>query len=230
MRFLLGTSFFIGGPRNVRDLSDYWMRNLNRIDVQPAATVVIGEGGSFPMSCCKSTDRLTFIPLSGDLGNWQDVMTGKKANAHSGWSASVMTLAMLAYMNESDLIFKESDCLAFGPWVQQMYADLGDGDIVFGPKMKSAPWMACAQSLFLVRHSFIPQFVAYLLNRGPEKSEMELGEQRFAQMASKLPKAKVRYLSFPGDRERPIQWDAPVQYFQQPTQAELDEAQRRGLI
>ncbi len=236
MNFLLGSSFFTGGPRNVPDLSKQWGQNLYKIDVEPSKVVIICEGGTdlcwYPLTPAMARHRhnAQVIHLDGDLGGWEDVMTDKKKNAHSGWSASVMTLALIAYMNYSDLIFKESDCFAAGPWVHQLYADMGDGDMAFGPPMKSAPWMASAQSLFIVRHSFLPQLVAALINMGPEKSEMQLGEQRFCRIREKFGEKKIRHLSFGSDRERPIQWDAPVFYAQQCTRAEIDEMYRRHIL
>ena len=89
-----------------------------------------------------------------------------------GWSASVLALAMVAYNDEADFLYTEADCLAFGPWVAQMYTDLGDGDIVFGGPMKSEPWMPRAQSLFLVRHKAIPLFVAKYLTMGNDCETM----------------------------------------------------------
>jgi hypothetical protein len=67
----------------------------------------------------------------------------------------------------------------------------------------------------------------FLIN-GPENDRARIGETRFIRMEDTL--GRAGRLSFGVDRERPIPWDAPAFYFQQPTRAELEEAARRNLI
>jgi hypothetical protein len=227
MKFLLGSSFFCGGPRNVADLSEDWCLNLTRIDVHPQHVAIICEGGT----------KLKFRPpgasvieLSGDLGNWSDIMHKRKPYEWSGWSASMVTLAMIAYVNECDFVYKESDCFAFGDWVKQLYVDMGDGEMAFGPPHTSEPWMASSQSLFIVKHKFIPEFVRYYLSQGGETAESNLGELKFARMRSAFSSAKIKHLTFGQDRMRPIVWSAKTNYWQQPTPSELQEAKNRGLL
>jgi hypothetical protein len=108
-----------------------------------------------------------------------------------------------------------------------MYQDLGDKGMVFGAKMDAAPWMACAQSTFLVRHSFILDFLRGYLFR-PNDKDM-LPEDKFVKLEENSPNNYGR-LSFGVDRMRPLPWDSEVWYAQQWTQEELDEAKKRGLI
>jgi hypothetical protein len=229
MRFLLGTSVFDGGKQERRDMTVLWERNNRLMDMKPTRTVVISEGNSRVPSMGFATD---VVRLTGDLGHvHQHIDNGPKSHhAFTGWSASMLALAMLAYVDEADFIYKESDCLAFGPWVWKIYSDLGNADWVFGPKMTAAPWMACAQSLFLVRHRFIPAFVRLFLSFGPEDDRSRIGETRFVEMARKMPREETAYLSFGVDRMRPIPWGAPVWYCQQWTAEELAEARRRNII
>lgn len=224
MRFLLGTSVFDGGKPERQAVTRLWVENIARMDVKPSRVVVIGEGGAKIPSFLGDAVRLT-----GDLGHIHAHLDNgpKSHHAFTGWSASVLALAMLAYIDESDFIYRESDCLAFGPWVARMYRDCGNAGWVFGPKMTSAPWMACAQSLFLVKHGTIPHFVEQFLKRGDERERNRIGETRFVDMEKAIPAAR---LSFGVDRMRPIPWDDEVWYFQQPTPAELEEAKRRNLI
>lgn len=229
MRWLLGSSFYDrgkGGPSLRREFAAIWAENNARADVKPTRTVVISEGGSKMPNVGWATD---VVRLTGDLGHCHDLIEGRKPHEFSGWSATMLAAALMAYTDEADFIYKESDCLAFGPWVKQIYDDLGTGDIVFGGKMTSPPWMPCAQSLFLVRHKAIPMFVRTYLALGGDNNRTNLGEHKFVKLASTFP-MKVRHLSFGVDRERPIPWNAPVFYFQQPTIAEIDEARTRGLI
>lgn len=229
MKFLLGTSVFDGGKPERQAMTRLWLDNLATMDVQPARVVVIAEGGAKVPNVAWGVD---VVRLTGDLGHiHQHLDNGPKSHlAFTGWSASVMALAMLAYIDEADFVYRESDCMAFGPWVTRIYRDLGDAEWVFGPKMKTAPFMACAQSLFLIRHRFIPAFVRLFLSEGPEDDRGRIGETRFMNIARKMPREDTAFLSFGADRERPIPWDDEAFYFQQPTAAELEEAKRRNLI
>jgi hypothetical protein len=227
MRFLLGTSVFHGGKADRVEMTRLWVRNIARMDVLPIRTVVIGEGDARLPNL--SWEGIETVRLPGDLGHIHHHLDGgpKCHHAFTGWSASVLALAMMAYISEADFIYRESDCLAFGPWVARIYSDCGDKGWVFGPKMNSAPWMACCQSLFLVRHRTIPWFVQRFLSMGAEDNRDRVGEIRFVRMAQEVPAGK---LSFGVDRMRPIPWTDPVFYFQQYTPAEIEEARTRGLI
>lgn len=170
------------------------------------------------------------VKLSGNLGHVGDLLNSTKKYDFCGWSSSVMALAMIAYAGEADLIYKEQDCLAFGPWIDQMYADMGDGDMVFGRKMTSAPWMECAQSLFLIRHSFIPHFVWQYLGQGKDGDLSNLPETKFSKIEGMNEPGRIRRLSFGYDRERPINFDDKVWYGQKFTPQEFEELKRRKMI
>lgn len=226
MKFLLGSSYFTGGNPDRIAFSRHWAENMEHMDIRPSRTVIICEGGSFDIMTPYHCD---LIHLEGDLGHIGAHLNGSKKHDFTGWSASMCALAMLAYIDEADFLYKESDCLAFGPWVSRMYQDLGDGMIVFGAAHKGPPWQPCSQSLFLVRHAFIPLFVSLYLALGPDGKQGNMGEHKFVNIASRM-KGQDRRLSFGVDRERPIPWNDDVFYFQQPAAADLEEARRRKLI
>jgi hypothetical protein len=218
MRYLIGTSFFYdaNNPHKV-EMVRLWHQNTIRDGA--CRIVTIYEGGSIPMSGY----NVEQVRLTGDLGHIGSHISGGKNFEFTGWSASMVALAMLAYVDEADFIYKESDCLAFGPYIPRMYRDLGDGDIVFGGKMTSAPWMPCAQSLFLVRHSYIPKFVSSYLAMGSDKSV--LGEDKFVRRPG-----KIRHLSFGVDRMRPIPCNEEVFYVQQLSPQEILNLKQKQLI
>ena len=180
-------------------------------------------------SRCDTYDEYNLLQLQGNPGHIGSLLNGSKPHDLCGWSSAVLALAMIAYCNETDFIYKEQDCLAFGPWIDQMYKDLGTKGMVFGRKMVNAPYMPCAQSLFLIRHHFIPEFVRRYLELGPERTEGNLPEHKFARLEELWPQHYAR-LSFGYDRERPINFDDPVWYAQKFTAAELEELRRRNLI
>lgn len=179
----------------------------------------------FVMSTGPSLDN-RFVACRHNIGHVGDLIKEGREGL-CGWSASVCALAMIAYNCGKDFIYKEADCLWFGNVPERMYQDLGDKGMVFGAKMDSAPYMACAQSTFLIRHSFILDFLrGYLFL--PHDKDM-LPEDKFVKLEENSPDRYGR-LSFGVDRMRPLPWDAEVWYAQQWNQQELDEAKSRGLI
>jgi hypothetical protein len=166
------------------------------------------------------------ILLSNNLGHVGDCIRDNREGL-CGWSHSILTLALIAYGCGKDLIFKESDCLWFGDVPQRMYEDCGDKGMVFGAKMTAAPYMACAQATFLIKHWCLLGFVRDYLCL-PSDKDM-LPEDKFVRLEEHAPHIYGR-ISFGVDRQRPIPWDDEVWYAQQWTQAELDEAQTRGLV
>ncbi len=219
MNYLLGS-----GRYNVSaEWHNIWGKNWPSVLPSNISILQVGSKGF------DALENTNLISVRGNLGHVGDLLNGTKPHAFCGWSAGLIQLAMTAYCAELDLIYKEQDCLAFGPWVEQMYADMGDGNMVFGGKMKTAPFMPSAQSLILIRHKFIPDFIWRYLGMGPDGHYNNLPEHKFGKMLAQEPN-HFRTLSFGYDRERPINFDAPVWYAQKFTQKELDELKRRKMI
>ena len=223
MNYLLGTGYY--PHEGAEDARARWNLNVGCYAKPAPATIVtlgVGMTPPYPM-------WYHFIHTPGNLGHVGDLLNNSKPHKYCGWSASVLALAMIAYAGELDFVYLEGDALAFGPWVQQMYAELGDGQFAFGKKMQSPPWMACSQSLFVVRHAFIPTFVSTYLGLGTDNDPENLPETKFARIEERFP-AECRRLSFTVDRERPLPYDAPVWSAQKFTPDELAELKRRNLI
>ncbi len=230
MRYLIGSSFFDGGkngPEFRRDFARLWSANVAKQIPAPSRIVIVADGGSKRPPVGWNTD---VIHLTGDAGNCDQLVKGERPNEYSGWSSNMAAVAMLAYADMANFVYWEEDCLAFGDVIGQLYRDMGDADMAFGAKMTSAPWMPCAQSLFIVRHRMIPRFVATYLSLGGERDRNNLGEHKFCKMEKLFGFPHCKRLSFGVDRERPIPWDAPVFYAQQWSAEELAEAKRRNLI
>jgi hypothetical protein len=228
--YLLGTGYcHRPDAASAREMWRLWKDNTAKATPPARRTVVIAVDGDAPPDL---GDRMALVALDGNLGHIHHLIgkeLPRKSHALCGWSASILALAMIAYVDESDFLYKEADCLAFGSWVEQMYTDLGDGDIVFGGPMTSEPWLACSQSLFLIRHGAIPSFVSAYLAFGPD-SETLLPEDKFASLAQGASPLQVRHLSFGVDRERPVPFDSAVFYAQQLTPSEVAMLADRGLI
>lgn len=229
MKYLLGSGYY--HPTGLDPFSLHWGNNVSRFNPLPEKTVIISVGESgIPYLGTDASMRLHpwVLPLRGNLGHVGDLISGAKPHSLCGWSSGFMTLAMLAYNAELDFLYFEQDALGFGPIVEQAYADLDDGGIVFGYKHTSAPWMQCSQSLVLVKHKFIPRLVKLYLDFGDDRLA-NLPERKFEMIEERCP-TEVRRLSFGVDRERPLPYDSRVWYGQKFTPEEMAELSRRNML
>ena len=225
MRYILGTGFFDGkGSGSSWFFENLWKPNVRRLfqkEMVPANIIII--------SVCNSRvlpdEQMIEVPLSGDLGHVHQLIGRKmpfKENEISSWEATVLSLALIAYCNESDLVFLEQDALAFGNWVSQMYNELDGKKMLFG----KSRCMPCAQSIFFIRHNFLLDFVrAYL---SVDRS-IKLGEEKFLAI-ERLHPLDVGRFSFGFDRDRPLDFALPVWYGQKFTADELEQMKARNFI
>lgn len=228
MKYTLGSGFYRDA-----DFAKLWIDNVRKYaSPTPENIFILSVGNSaWPITDYPFAYQLI---CKNNLGHVGDLLKGKDRD-FCGWSAAVLALAMAAYCNETDFIFLESDCLAFGPWVEKIYDDLGEADMVFGGKMEAAPFMQCAQGLFLVRHRFIPEFVSGFIRMGSdsrlsaEGKTDNLPEDKFHRLREMFPN-RIKTLSFGVDRMRPLPIDSPVWYAQQFTPEELNLLHEKGLL
>jgi hypothetical protein len=200
----------------------------------PERIYVMSVGGSMPSQ--KAIDYaqavglpLTIIPCKHNLLHVGALLNGTANHEFCGWSAGVTALAMISYAAGHDMLYYEGDCCAFGPFVERMYSDMGSGGMVFGGPMKSPPWMESAQSLFLIRHSYLPHFVSRYLSMGKDGDPANLPETKYGRLQREEPHM-VKWLSFGYDRCRPINFDDEVFYGQKWSESEMNEIKKRGLL
>lgn len=231
-RLFVGSSHFCppGAGRNRQGFGNeffgHWHANTRRgVPPETRIAIVCEAGSRLPEPYPQDVE---VVHLTGDLGHVSHLENKTKPHEFAAWTAHMCALAMLAYCDEADFLYKESDCLAFGPWLETMYRDLGTAKIIFGHAQATSPCMPSSQSLFLVKHDWIPTFVSNYLGFGGDAKIF--GEFKFVQLEYKFGPQVVKRLSFPGDRERPIRYDLPVSYWQQIYPAELAEIQRRNLL
>lgn len=232
-KFLIGAGYY-EFSHSARWFSTLWYKNVSRLKAE--RIVVMAIGGAVPPFTYSHRHPLdpplTLIDLNNNLGHIHDIL-GKSATPKPyefcGWSASVMALAMIAYNDCSDFVYHEADCLSFGPVIERMYEECGDHGMIFGRKMQSAPWMPCAQSLFLIKHFWIPDFVRFYLNCGSDRDVNMLPEHKFMELMKMFP-LLVKQFSFGYDRERPVQFTDRVWYGQKFTKQELLALRHRGFI
>lgn len=231
-RYLLGSGFYNGtsvsdNPVDPYDFAEIWrVNNIRFCDPQPEMTLILGDdpydGREFD---------IVGVPLLGNLGHIRDKHEGRKKHLLVGWSGVMLALAMTAYCSELDFIYKEQDCLAFGPWVEKLYRDCGDAKMVFGLPLKAHPKIKATQSLFLVKHEFIPEFVRMYISLGDE-SNSNFPENKFVSIEAAHPLLAKR-MSFGVDRDRPIPFHLGIDkpwYCQQWTGQELEQAKKLNLL
>lgn len=213
MKYTIGSGYY-DSHRELPGFPSVWLSCLSKANPKPSSVIVLGVGGANnPYG-----DRVQFVSLDGNLGYIGSLLSGLKQNSFCGWSAGMLALAMIAYNNETDFIYVEQDCLVFGDWVNALYDALGSKlGVVFG----SNNLMECAQSLFLVRHSFIPQFVADYICQGPERCESNIPEAKFARLERLKPSDWGRF-AFGYDRTRPFNKNDSAFYIQQVTQDDIN--------
>lgn len=223
-RYVVGTGYYnktkdgLNDPAK-RSFFDVWYENTMKFS-KPHEIIVLAVNGARIKGAPGE-----WLTLTGNLGHTHDLTNYLKPYEMCGWSAAFVTLAMVAYANECDLIFKEQDALAFGPWVERIYQESKGRGMMFG----GSKGFACAQSIALVKHDFIPEFVRLYLLEGSEQDKANECELKFSRMAEKYPQ-KIGRFSFGCDRDRPIPYDADVFYAQQFSEAELAELRQRKLI
>lgn len=234
MKYLLGSGFFAGSEE--KHVSPWlWLQNLEQHSrPMPERIVIMSVGGSRPKWQFPPRHNLTILDFEGNLGHVHQLI-GKqdpaKPHAYCGWSASILALAMIAYNAELDFVYREQSLLAFGDHIGEMDRQLGAGKMIFGSYMQNGQHqMPCAQSLFLIRHDFIPEFIRAYLSFDDDRAATRLPERKFAQLETNFGARHVKRFSFGVDRGRPLPFGERIWYAQKITAAEIVMLQAAKLI
>ena len=225
-RYLIGTSYFANPERKaeIEWFFGLWRKRIAESTSPQMVSVIAVAGCEPPQTPLDTLTNEHCMDLSGDLGSVGSILNHGNPNFMSSYMASVMVNAWIAYTNECDFIGVEQDALCYGQWVNALYRDCGGGGAVFG----RCKLMGSANSLMLIRHNTIPQFVADYLNTGPLHIQ-SLAEHKLTRLAEEHP-SRYSYFSFGYGRDRPINYNDPVWYAQKFTRDELLELGRRGLV
>lgn len=221
-RYSIGSGYFCRTDAQ-RWFYKIWEDNTFKY-ASPESVFIVGGGGQLPDSPTLKAKN-SIISINGDIGHVGQLLSGEKPYEFSGWSITICILALCAYYNETDFIFKEQDTLCFGAWVDKMYDEIGERNVIFGKNKL----MGCAQSIFLVKHQFIPRFVSLYLNTGGERDRNNLGEHKFMGLLNQFPNDFAQF-SFGYDRDRPFDVTDSVFYVQKLTASELNELKSAGLV
>lgn len=207
--YMIGSGFH-GHPGDGRaEFFPLWLSNTKRY-ASPVKILVLSDSDSN----LPPDNGFESVRMQGDLGFCGSLLSGEKDHQFAGGPAVLMALAALAYVNETDLIYKEQDCLWVGDVVGRMYREIGNGGIIFGAQKG----MPCENCLFLMRHWFIPEFLTTYASSARETRPENICEAKFAGWAKT--KTAWRYHSIPGGRDRPLP-DTAEWYAQKFTAEEL---------
>ena len=221
MNYLLGSGYFNRPGTNMDWFWPIWIDNTSKATGLNKAVVISAGGTKAPTPL---PDWVKLLTLDGDLGHIGDILAGKKSFPFSSCTVEFCALALLAYVNNSDFIYKEQDMLAFGPWVETMYAACKGKQMVIGRGIRNP----ANNSLFLIKHAFLPEFVRYYLGTTPEDTGY-IAEQKFKDLATSDPK-NVGYYDFGYDKDRPFNHRDHVWCAQKLNGAELSLLRHVGLV
>lgn len=198
-----------------------WLDNVRKVDFYRA--YIVNAGGTRPNAYTPDFEWI-------NVDNLGHIRNMPKHQRLSGWSAAFMTGLLLAYQRRSDMIFFEGDCLAFGPWVDMLYDEIGDKGMITGKPNGEGP--ACSligQSLVLVKNRFLLDFLSIFTGiQSSDADEYSCPERKFSMIAKNT--GEIVQTSLGYDRTRPIGYDDRAFYAQQLVDSELAELTKRRLI
>lgn len=218
-RYIIISGYFQHPGQGLDWFHHLWWKNLHKY-ASPDRVIIISSSNFFVPNA-----KGEWIVMGGDLGSPEAVYHRDKPFYCSAYPAIWMAGAMLAYLNETDVIFVEQDCLAFGPWVEQIYRELGTRSVLFGKNQMHG----AATSLFLVKHRFIPRFVQHYMEQGSEDVLTRMPENKILRLAGRWPEHYGQY-SFGYDKDRPLNITDKVWYAQKLTPEDLLQIEEAGLI
>ncbi len=237
-KYVIVTGYYEDEDREYhRNLFKLWWKNtiFHTKHNPPEQIYVLDAGSEMPWEDKKGC----WIDMPYNLGHVCDTMAiGKKKFMHPicGWSTSTLLGAMLAYNSNTDLIYKEQDCLAFGHWVEEMYKSLGQNNIklITGGLDPNLPFRV-EQSLFGITNDFLLKFITDYMNI-KEPDWETIPEHKWDYLINTAWKDNFEWLKFGYGRARPVDYDKKVFYLQHAPhdrrlrEEEFNQLNKRKLI
>jgi len=158
--------------------------------------------------------------------NWLHVHHMNPKYMFGGWSMGYLHGMMRCYVDGHDFIYKEQDCLAFGPWVDAMFACLE----ATGAEMLLGQWdhkYGIEQSLTIIKWKFIPEFVSAWFSL--TESDRKLKPEKKFNMLKQRFGPRISWLPFGYGRNRPICFEDNAWYAQHFTSEEFDRIGEKAL-
>lgn len=233
MDYIIGTGYWSGhgfrgnDGRERADFFNIWAINTFQFATPKKLYIIDSNSSQLPLAI---EGIGTWIRLDHNFGHIFDMYGDNYLYRFGGWSIGFILGAFLAYSNKCDFIYKEQDCLAFGPWVESLYEDLNKNNLKMLMGKPSYPGFKIEQSLIIIKHEFILEFIKELLNI-PENDGGEhhiCPENKFYNIMLKHPK-EIGYMSMGVGRARPLPMMFPF-YAQQITETEIGELKSMQFI
>lgn len=201
---------------------DVWYENTIKYS-NPKDIFVINSGSEFLPE--KKLGK--WVDLSFNLGHVHDLDNNDYyIKKFGGWSMSFIIGAYICYANNTDMIYKEQDCLAFNQWVDTMYDELEKNNkkMLFGNPSHSDN-QGLEQSLFLIKHESLLNFVN--LYTSIKYNDSGVGnlrpEMKFRFIIDNFFNNVYSYIPFGFGRSRPNTKPNGPYYFQQINESELKD-------
>jgi hypothetical protein len=236
-RYIIVTGYYGDKDDTYRqELFKIWYKNTmyHTRKNPPVAIFVINANGYMP----KDQRKGTWIDIPYNLGHVCDTMAiGSMPYKHGlcGWTMGTLIGALLAFNSNADMVYKEQDCLAFGPWVEEIYKTLGNKIKIVTGKLDPALPFKIEQSLFAVKYEYLIDFVRTYISITIPDWEM-VPEHKWERLIQTQWKDRFEFLPFGYGRDRPINYDDKVWYMQHDPvnrkilEPEFKELRKRKLI
>jgi len=191
------------------DFFDTWWDNtMKYTKTDPNNIFIINSNGYYP-----NPKKGKWIDMCGNLGH----ITENYKIPFDGYQMSVMIAALIAHASNKDLIFKDQDCLVYGDWVSQLYADAkSQNKLALLGQLKSDPVMGIENCLMFIKKEFLLEFVfalQYVTKQQLVRPLLPELKMRF--MKEKMLSKHIGFMSFGYGRDRPINYNDKVFYVQQ---------------
>jgi hypothetical protein len=218
---LIGSGFYSDEASHAAKMEFFeniWLKNVGARDI------VIVDNSESRIGITES-NWFRIVRIEENLGHVGSFI-GQYRPILLGWSMSWLIPAMIAYSENRDFIYFESDALAFGDWEQSILDDAKQKNLsmAYGAGSK---WACCEQSIFWIQHDFIIEAIWKYLSI-PEGDGMVLPEDKFRIMSER--DMRVGMFSMGCGRNRPLPLDEKTWFSQKFDSEELLELKKRGLI
>ena len=217
---LIGTGFYATADNYERQLRflDVWLENTKEQDI------VIVDNSVRPLVL--ADPRVRVIRLNKNKGH-AEAFKGEFRPQLLGMSITWIIGAMIAYNEDKDFVYKEQDCLCFGPWAEELHkrGEFYKLVVQMGYAVCTPARVECC--LFWVKNFYIVEFISKYTEISDGDGKIT-PEEKFDHV-SHLDR-RIAPIPFGVGRDRPLPYDDPVWYGQRFTDEEMSELRERRLI
>lgn len=218
MNYIVVTGYWNGAFSCLDWFYPIWWRNVQNLTPKPQKVFVVAQGGH---------------RIEGAPGDWIHLQGNAQCIPGQDYPANQVVVclgALLAWLNHTDLLYFEQDLLAFGPWMERLYREIGDKGMIMGYDKTCPEWGQ--NSLVLFKRHFLLDFVRWFLGTEPmtqERLHETQAEIKFTRFVRENPD-KACFYDYGYDRERPFNIQDEVWNAQKFNDRDLIRLREAGLI